>query len=106
MLGLNYTIIKTTLNAAEKDDNMRSLDEIMHNRANSLDLSREDKLISAQHILNELYPGKTRAKRLQDGILTVTTPSAAVAGDLRLQQNQVLDKLTDLDISQLKIQIG
>lgn len=106
MLGLSYTTTKATLNAKAKDDNMRSLDEIMRNRANSLDLSREDKLESAQSVLNELYPGKARAKSLQEGVLTITTPSAIVANDVHLQQTQILEKLKNYDINRLKITIG
>lgn len=85
---------------------MDSLNDIIRNRADNLDLGRGDQLATAQEVLNELYPGKVRAKRLAGGVLTITTPSAAVASDLRLQQTLLLDKLTEQEVTQLKIQIG
>lgn len=85
---------------------MNSLDDIIHDRADSFDMERGGYLARAQEVLNELYPGQVRAKRLQEGVLTITTPSASVASDLRLQQTRLLDRLAEHDISQLKIQIG
>lgn len=85
---------------------MDSLNDIIRNRADNLDLGRGDQLAVAQEVLNELYPGQVRAKRLAGGVLTITTPSAAVASDLRLQQTVILDKLTEQEVAQLKIQIG
>lgn len=85
---------------------MDSLNDIIRNRADNLDLGRGDQLAVAQEVLNELYPGQVRAKRLVGGVLTITTPSAAVASDLRLQQTLILDKLTEQEVAQLKIQIG
>lgn len=85
---------------------MDSLNDIIRNRADNLDLGRGDQLAVAQEVLNELYPGQVRAKRLAGGVLTITTPSAAVASDLRLQQTLLLDKLAEQEVDQLKIQIG
>lgn len=85
---------------------MDSLNDIIRNRADNLDLGRGDQLAVAQDVLNELYPGQVRAKRLAGGVLTITTPSAAVASDLRLQQTLILDKLAEQEVAQLKIQIG
>lgn len=84
---------------------MKSLDDIMRGRADSLDFSREDQLEAVQGVLNELYPGKARAKRLQDGILTITTPSATVANDLRFRQEELQTRLEQHNITRFKIAI-
>lgn len=59
-------------------------------KAKQLDLSRGESLAKIQAILDELYPGKTRAKSLNDGVLKVITESSAVASELRLNQVIVL----------------
>lgn len=84
---------------------MKSLNDIIRIRADSLNMGRENQLEVAQRVLNDLYPGKTRARRLKSGVLTIETPSAAVANDVRLQQEEILKRCEDQDIQSIKIRI-
>ncbi len=84
---------------------MRSIDDIMRERVDSLDVGRADTLAAIQEVLHELYPGKVRARRLQSGVLTIETPSATVANDLRLRQEELLERLQTHEIVGIKISI-
>lgn len=84
---------------------MKNIGDYLQNRAQKLDLGRGNALVEIQEELNKLYPGKVRAKRLSDGELTITTPSAAVAGDLRMRQRQLLEKLKKHKVINVKISI-
>ena len=88
---------------------MKHIDEIMKQKAESLDLGRGDQLAEIQEVLNGIYPGRVRAKQLQNGVLTITTPSSAVASDLRLQQVYVLKKIknnkNNVSIMRIKISV-
>lgn len=77
----------------------------MRGRVDSLDMGREDQLAAIQEILHDLYPGKIRARRLQSGVLTIETPSATVANDVRLRQEELLGKMREFEIISLKITI-
>ena len=84
---------------------MNSLDDILQSKADSLDLQRGDQLAQIQEVLNALYPGKTRAKSLQDGVLTITTPSSSVANDVRLRENELLEKTSVYGAQEIKVKI-
>lgn len=58
-----------------------------------LGMDREDVLERVQVILDGWYPGRVRAKQLHQGTLRVVTPSAGVAGELRMRQIELLDAL-------------
>jgi hypothetical protein len=85
---------------------MRSIDDIMRERVDSLDMSRGEQLANIQELLSNLYPGKVRARRLQRQVLTIETPSSAVANDLRLRREELLDKFADMEVVDIKISIG
>jgi len=55
-------------------------------KAQSLDLGRGEALVEIQNLLEQRFPKRTRAKSLNNGVLKVITPSAAVASELRLTQ--------------------
>lgn len=82
---------------------MKPLKDLLGQQASRLDLQRAEALTDIQTVLNGLYPGRTRAKKLQNDILTITTPSAAVAADLRLRQREILKKLSEYQISTIKL---
>lgn len=85
---------------------MKKIDEYLQKRAGELDLGRGNALVEIQEQLNNLYPGRVRAKSLKDGELTITTPSAGVAGDLRMKQVKVKESLKKHDVKKLRIIIG
>lgn len=69
-------------------------------RAVELGLDRQEVLKRVQDWLEQSYPGRTRAVSLNQGVLKILTPSSAIAGDLRLRQEE-LKRLA----SALRIQI-
>ncbi len=80
----------------------------LQKRLKDLDLGRADVLKIIQSELDVLYPGKTRAKSLNEGVLKLITPSAAVASELRLRQTELIPRLiaaTTRPIGRLQIQI-
>lgn len=80
----------------------------LQKKAKDLDLDRMDALTTIQKLLDEAYPAKTRAKSLHEGVLKVITPSAVVAGELRLRQAQLIPQLVEAtarSIDRLHIQI-
>ena len=77
-------------------------------KAQQLDLERAEALKMIQSILEEEFPGKVRAKSLNEGVLKVITPSAAVASELRLRQQDLIVKCVQTStrpIHRLHIQI-
>jgi len=56
-----------------------------------LGLDREDVLARIQATLDAWYPGRVRARQLHQGVLHLATPSAAVAGALRMRQIELLE---------------
>ena len=56
-----------------------------------LGMDREEVLSGLQTLLNAWYPGQVRAKKLHQGTLRLVTPSASVAGELRMRQVELLD---------------
>lgn len=54
-----------------------------------LGMDREDTLAKVQQVLDGWYPDKVRARRLHLGVLHLVTPSASVAGMLRLRQSEL-----------------
>lgn len=65
----------------------------LNKKARELGLGRADDLLLAQKILDRLYAGKTRALKINKGAMTVVTPSASVASDLRLRQVELLERI-------------
>lgn len=61
-------------------------------RARELGLGRAEDLGKVQKLLDRLYAGQTRALKIKDGALTIITPSASVASDLRLRQTELIDR--------------
>jgi len=61
-----------------------------------LGMEREDVLGGVQKVLDEWYPGKVRARQLHQGILRLETPSAGVAGELRMRQVELLDAVEQM----------
>jgi Dna[CI] antecedent, DciA len=66
--------------------------EYFQRKRAELGMEREDVLVGVQTVLDEWYPGLTRAKRLHQGVLRVVTPSASVAGELRMRQLELLER--------------
>ncbi|MEX0749009.1 MAG: DciA family protein [Candidatus Saccharimonadales bacterium] len=84
---------------------MMNLDDILKARADSFDLERGDQLAAIQEVLNEKYLGRVRAKKLQDGLLSISTPSSAVANDIRLRQVGLIKRLKKFEITEIKVRI-
>ncbi len=77
-------------------------------KAQDLDLERADVLVAIQALLDKNYPAKTKAKSLNEGVLKIITASAAVAGELRLRQAELIKQFTETTtrpIERLNIQI-
>jgi len=55
-----------------------------------LGMDREDVLAQVQATLDAWYPGKVRARQLHRGVLRLVTPSASVAGALRMRQVELV----------------
>lgn len=70
-----------------------------------LGMDRQDALEGIQKTLDEWYPGRVRAKRLHQGVLTLITPSAGVAGELRMRQLELFE-VAGLDKTRLSISVG
>ncbi len=85
---------------------MDNISDILQSRADDLDLERGGQIAAIQEILNRKYPGKVRAKSLNDGLLTITTPSSSVASDIRLSQSQLIKQLNNYQVESIKIKIG
>lgn len=78
---------------------MNNLDDYLSKKAQQLDLGREAELIKIQQLLDEKYPGKARAKKIQNNILYIQTTSSSVANELRFnQQRYLLDGITKMVI--------
>lgn len=69
---------------------MNNLGDYLDKRLKDLDMSRADDLAQIQKLLDEWYPGKCRAQKLQDGKLTISTTSSSVANELRFKQNEII----------------
>lgn len=61
-----------------------------------LGMDREDVLTGVQRVLDGWYPGLVRARQLHQGVLRLETPSAGVAGELRMRQVELLDAVEKL----------
>ncbi|MBW4061645.1 hypothetical protein HJC99_03705 [Candidatus Saccharibacteria bacterium] len=55
-----------------------------------LGFDRVDHLATVQSWCEREYPGQVRAVRLHQGVLRLVTPSAGVAGNLRLRQIELM----------------
>lgn len=78
--------------------------DYLKKRARELNLGRADLLSEVQAWLDKEYPGKARAVSLNNSALKIITPSASVAGDLRLRQGEVI--VLKKEIERLVIGIG
>jgi hypothetical protein len=67
--------------------------DYLNQKAADLDLGRYQTIKLAQELLDQWYPGRARALSFNKGVLKVVTPSASVAGDLRLRQVELLNIL-------------
>ncbi|MEX0668686.1 MAG: DciA family protein [Candidatus Saccharimonadales bacterium] len=85
---------------------MDNINDILQNRAEDLSLERGGQLAAIQEVLNKQYPGKVRAKSLNNGELTITTPSSAVASDLHLSQSNLLQQLKSYQVETIRVKIG
>jgi hypothetical protein len=69
-----------------------------------LGFERVDQLAAIQVLLDDWYPGQTRAKSLNGGVLQLITASSVVAGELRLRQVELLAKFKE--VKRLRILVG
>lgn len=84
----------------------RDINSYLNKKKQDLGLERHQTIKDIQAVLERLYPHQARALSLNDGVLTITTASAAVASELYLNQQSLLSQLkTDQPISRLSIQI-
>jgi len=70
-----------------------------------LGFDRVDQLATVQSWCEQHYPGQVRVKQLHQGTLRLVTPSAGVAGAMRLRQVELLEA-TGLVGTRLSITIG
>ncbi len=68
---------------------MEGLGDYLQKKARQLGLERGDQLKAIQAYLDKKYPGLCRAASLNEGVLKITTPSASVASELRLSQEEI-----------------
>ena len=85
---------------------MNSLNDMLQKRVDDFDMGRGDTLSSIQEVINKKYMGRVRAKKLQDGVLTLSTPSSVVASNLRMAQVSLKKQLNQYEIKDIRIQIG
>lgn len=71
---------------------MNNLGDYLNKKAQKLDLGRGDDLVTIQAVLDEWYPGKVKAHKIQNGKLTVVTTSSSVANELRFKAQELLAK--------------
>ncbi len=76
--------------------------DYLKKRAQELDLGRGEALEAIQAHLDGIYPGQVRALSLKDGILRLTTVSAAVASELRLRQVELLTAIRPLSANKIE----
>jgi len=82
---------------------MGEMDDYLTRKRDQLGLDRADQLVDIQAVLDSWYPGKTRAKSLNKGVLQIVTPSSVMASELRMRQVELVAKLQD--VSSIKIGI-
>lgn len=75
---------------------MNNLGDYLDKKAQRLDLGRGDELARIQELLDNWYPGKCRAQKLNDGKLTITTTSSSVANELRFKTKDILAHNSDI----------
>ena len=63
-----------------------------------LGLDRADDLVRIQAVLDEWYPGRARARQLHQGVLRLVTPTASVASELRMRQQELLQRCGLADV--------
>ena len=73
--------------------------DYLKKRAQELGLGRADILAEVQAWLDHNYPGRAHAISLNAGVLKIVTPSASVAGDLRLRQGEIPGSAERISIS-------
>ena len=81
--------------------------EYLEQRMKELGVGRSDQLTAIQIWLDKSFPGTVRALRIQRAVLTLTTPSASLASELRLNQHAIKRAGLELgiEITRLQIQI-
>ena len=60
-------------------------------KRHQLGMDRADVLERVQQLLDEWYPGRVRARQWHRGVLRLVTPSASVAGSLRMRQMELIE---------------
>lgn len=70
-----------------------------------LGFNRVDQLAVVQAWCDEHYPTQVRVKQLHQGVLRLVTPSASVAGALRMRQIELLQQV-QLVGTRLQISVG
>lgn len=78
---------------------MNNLGDYLEKKTQQLDLGRAGDLVAIQKQLDDWYPGKARAKSLNDGKLVIATMSSSVANELRFKQEQI--KALNSDIQKI-----
>lgn len=71
---------------------MNNLGDYLNKKTQELDLGREDALADIQAKLDAKYPGKARAKKIQNNVLYIQTTSSSVASELRFSKDQYLSE--------------
>lgn len=88
---------------------MDSLKELLQKKIDGYDDSTADDLHTLKAIVKKMYGTSASVYKLDGkGTATITTQSAAVAGDLRLKQMQILilaNKKVDQKLTRLNIRI-
>lgn len=79
---------------------------MLQKRVDDYDMGRGDTLSSIQEVLNKKYMGRVRAKKLQDGVLTLSTPSSVVASSLRMGQVSLKEQLSEYKVEDIRIKIN
>ena len=82
---------------------MGEMDDYLTRKRDQLGLDRADQLVDIQAVLDSWYPGKTRAKSLNKGVLQIVTPSSVVASELRMRQVELVASLEGVQTLKLTI---
>ncbi len=75
---------------------MNNLGDYLEKKTKQLDLDRAGDLATIQKQLDAWYPGKVRAKSLNDGKLVISTMSSSVASELRFKTDELLEISSDI----------
>ncbi len=71
---------------------MSDASDYLKKRAMELDLGRGVALTQIQALLDDAYPNQVRAVSLNNGVVKILTPSAPLAGEIRMSQVRLIDQ--------------